>query len=228
MRLSILVLAFNLLLSANAFNLYDEHHDPNNACDRALSADIDCDDSIVDYLEFGYVFRGSELRERECTKSCSRSIQSWYTTLSNECGSARVKRYGKLWKGWNLTCEVDTETGRYCSEMIEEFENPRPAIGEDLAPEYLCHPCYVHLLTTLNTWFGINERNLYYFENLVLAKKTCGKPITVQTSSLRTMGEVLKKARGDSSSSAPVVKVEALIMSIALFAVAFCARTRIF
>ena len=115
MHLSVLVLVFNFLLSATAFNLYDEHHDPTNACDRALSADIDCDETVVSYLKFGHVFSNSETRERECTGSCSRSIQAWYTTLSNECGAARVRRYGKMWQAWNLTCEVDTQTGGYCS-----------------------------------------------------------------------------------------------------------------
>ena len=115
MHLSRLLAAVSLSLSANAFNLYDEHHDPTNACDRALSADIDCDESVVSYLEFGYVFPRSMTREEECTESCSRSIQAWYTGLSNECGSARVRRYGKMWQAWNLTCEIDTQTGGYCS-----------------------------------------------------------------------------------------------------------------
>lgn len=115
MHLSTLVFVFHFLLRATAFNLYHEHHDPTNACDRALSADIDCDETVVSYLKFGHVFSSSETRERECTESCSRSIQAWYTTLSNECGAARVRRYGKMWQAWNLTCEVDTQTGGYCS-----------------------------------------------------------------------------------------------------------------
>ena len=107
--------------------------------------------------------------------------------------------------------------------MIEEF--PYPPVGEDLAPKYLCHPCYVDLLTTLNSKYGIDEPDMYYFENLVLAKKTCDKSITVQTSSLRTLGNALRKK--NSSSSAPVVGVEAIAISMALFAGAFWAWIRI-
>jgi len=115
--------------------------------------------------------------------------------------------------------------------MIEEFEleHRRTPVGEDLAPEYLCHPCYVHLLTTLNSWFGIDEPDKYYFRNLVLAKKACDKSITVQTSSLRALGNVLlKKSQKNSSSSAPVVRVEAIAIGIAFCAVAPWARIRIF
>ncbi|KAJ4112133.1 hypothetical protein NW768_011712, partial [Fusarium equiseti] len=108
--------------------------------------------------------------------------------------------------------------------IIEEF--PYPPVGEDLAPEYLCHPCYVDLLTTLNSKYGINEPDLYYFENLVLAKKTCGKQITVQSSSLYTFRDVLLNKK--SSSAALVVRAEAIAISMALFAVAFCARARRF
>jgi hypothetical protein len=115
--------------------------------------------------------------------------------------------------------------------MIEEFEYEfrRSPNGEDLAPEYLCHTCYVHLLTTLNSWFGIDEPDMYYFRNLVLAKKACDKSITVQTSSLRALGNVLlKKTQKNSSSSAPVVGVEAIAISVVFFTVAFWAQGRIF
>lgn len=111
-----------------------------------------------------------------------------------------------------------------CLEMIEEF--PYPPVGEDLAPEYLCHPCYVDLLTTLNSKYGIIEPDMYYYENLLLAKKTCGRPITVQSSSLYTFRDVfLKKS---SSSSAPVVRVEVIVISMAFFAVASWAQATIF
>lgn len=116
-----------------------------------------------------------------------------------------------------------------CLEIIEEFESSQRPIPGDLPPEYLCHPCYVHLLTTLNSWFGIDEPDMYYFRNLVLAKKTCDKSIIVQTSSLRALGNVLlKKSQKNSSSSAPVVRVEAIAISMALLASALWARRRIF
>jgi hypothetical protein len=109
--------------------------------------------------------------------------------------------------------------------MIEEYPRSR----EDLTPEYLCHPCYVHLLTTLNSPFGVDEPDKAYFRDLVLAKKACDKSITVQTSSLRALGNVLlKKTQKNSSSSALIVRVDAIAISMAFFAVAFWGRARIF
>jgi hypothetical protein len=113
MHLSRLVSAFSLFSSANAFNLYGDDYIPKDACDKALSAEIDCQKDIASYLG-GYSSLPPGENNLVCTETCSRSLRTWYTTVSNDCKHARVKAVERIWSGWNITCQTDTRTGRYC------------------------------------------------------------------------------------------------------------------
>jgi hypothetical protein len=94
----------------------------------------------------------------------------------------------------------------FCLDIIAEF--PETENDEELPLEYLCHPCYVNMLATLNSAFGIGP-GYYYYNQLVLVRKRCRKTTVTY-----------------SSSSAPAVRVEASAISAVFSALAFWIRTR--
>ncbi|KAI1016461.1 hypothetical protein LB503_010217 [Fusarium chuoi] len=89
-----LFITLGVSLSVNAFSLYESGTDKNvtKACDKAMSADIDCD------------------------------REDWIADVSEDCEDQDKARGGlRIWTGWNATCLKDTKTGRYCNDIIADF-----------------------------------------------------------------------------------------------------------
>ncbi|EWG51882.1 hypothetical protein FVEG_10741 [Fusarium verticillioides 7600] len=178
-----LFITLGVSLSVNAFNLYEPGTDKDvtKACDKAMSADIDCDREVISFLNGGWYgsLESEELTDAVCTKACSQSLQDWIANVSKDCeDEAKAQAVGRIWTGWNATCLKDTKTGRYCNDIIADFTD----VGDDeeLRHDELCHPCYVKRLEMYKpTPYALNIK--WHEEQLELVHKKCGSSTSTET-----------------------------------------------
>ncbi|KAF5697877.1 hypothetical protein FGLOB1_12450 [Fusarium globosum] len=147
-------------------------------CANALSADIACNPYIHDFMSLRYRFslENVTLTDEICVASCSSSLRQWFNSVSKECTGDEWKSTmvptvygGNIWSGWNETCIKDTKTKRYCNDIISEFSQ----VGEKMAKEDLCHPCYRRRLALMQS-SQYSVYNADYKEELERVYKTCG------------------------------------------------------
>ncbi|KAF5545455.1 hypothetical protein FNAPI_9131 [Fusarium napiforme] len=177
------LVTLGLSLSVDAFSLYEPGTDKDvtKACDKAMSADIDCDREVISFLNGGWYgsLESEELTDAVCTKACSQSLQDWIANVSKDCDDEdQAKGVNRIWTGWNATCLKDTKTGRYCNDIIADFTD----VGEDeeLPHDELCHPCYVKRLEMYKpTPYALNIK--WHEEQLELVHKKCGDSTTTET-----------------------------------------------
>ncbi|KAF5635968.1 hypothetical protein F52700_5281 [Fusarium sp. NRRL 52700] len=178
-----LLITLGVSLSVNAISLYESgtDHDVTRACDKAMSADIDCDREVISFLNGGWYgsLDSEELTDTVCTKACSQSLQDWVTNVSKDCEEEDKVRGGlRIWTGWNATCLKDTKTGRYCNDIIADFTD----VGEDeeLPHAELCHPCYVKRLEMYKpSPYTLNIK--WHEEQLELVHKKCSSSTSTET-----------------------------------------------
>ncbi|KAH7226044.1 hypothetical protein B0J15DRAFT_518467 [Fusarium solani] len=115
--------------------------DVPDACKKALSSKIICDQYITRFQEPSY--RGSPdneaLTESICGKSCGKSLADWYN-ISRQLPTTRG---GRMWAGVNETCVKDSKTREYCNDIIDKFtevdridEMPRSEFQDELKLVY--------------------------------------------------------------------------------------------
>ncbi|KAG7405905.1 hypothetical protein Forpe1208_v014093 [Fusarium oxysporum f. sp. rapae] len=170
----------------NAFSLYDAGTDKDvtKACDKAMSADIDCNKKAFSFINGGWYgsLDSESLTDAVCTHTCSQSLQDWVTNVSEDCEDEDKARSGlRIWTGWNATCLKDTKTGRYCNDIIEYFTD----VGEDVELPYdeLCHPCYVKRLEMYKpSPYALNIK--WHEEQLELVHEKCSSSTSTETATL--------------------------------------------
>ncbi|KAH7202901.1 uncharacterized protein BKA55DRAFT_698815 [Fusarium redolens] len=174
------LLTFCLVASASAFRIYesDDLNTVGTACASALSADIACNPYIHDFMSLRYRFslENVTLTDEICVPSCSSSLRQWFNSVSKECTGDEWKSTmvptvygGNIWAGWNETCVKDPKTKKYCNDIISEF----PELGEKMAKEDLCHPCYRRRLALMQS----SQYSVYnedYKKELERIYKICG------------------------------------------------------
>ncbi|KAF5723671.1 hypothetical protein FMUND_1605 [Fusarium mundagurra] len=178
-----LFVSLSISLSVNAFSLYEPGTDKDvtKACDKAMSADIDCDREVISFLNGGWYgsLDSEELTDTVCTKACSLSLQDWIANVSKDCEDEdKARGITRIWTGWNSTCLKDTKTGRYCNDIIADFTD----VGEDkeLPHDELCHPCYVKRLEMYKpSPYALNIK--WHEEQLELVHKKCGSSTSTET-----------------------------------------------
>lgn len=97
--------------------------DVPDACKKALSSKIICDQYITRFQEPSY--RGSPdneaLTESICGKTCGKSLVDWFNGVEAWCHGYNISRQlpttrgGRMWAGVNETCVKDSKTGEYCN-----------------------------------------------------------------------------------------------------------------
>ncbi|KAH7147634.1 DHS-like NAD/FAD-binding domain-containing protein [Fusarium sp. MPI-SDFR-AT-0072] len=166
--------------------LYDAGTDKDvtKACDKAMSADIDCNKKAFSFINGGWYgsLDSESLTDAVCTHTCSQSLQDWVTNVSKDCEDEDKARSGlRIWTGWNATCLKDTKTGRYCNDIIEDFTD----VGEDeeLPHDELCHPCYVKRLEMYKpSPYALNIK--WHEEQLELVHEKCSSSTSTETATL--------------------------------------------
>ncbi|KAF5557747.1 hypothetical protein FNAPI_5340 [Fusarium napiforme] len=172
MRLSLLTFACNLYLIADAFQLYGSGTGASwsdvqpEACIKALTAEINCNEYVY-YYSYGWFpvlldDDGNEITHDICTKTCSRSLKTLNTAVHQECDLEDLIAPGdNIWRSWNLTCDTDAETGRYCTGP------------HDIIPTTdLCRPCHIRHIFNLDLDLpnyrstGFDPKKKRYFKDL--------------------------------------------------------------
>ncbi|VTT83730.1 unnamed protein product [Fusarium fujikuroi] len=157
MRLSLLTFSCSLYLIANAFQLYHRGSWSDvqpEACIKALTAEIDCNEYVSHYIHGWFPVLedddGNDITHDICTKTCSGSLKTFNTAVHQECDLERLITPGdNIWRSWNLTCDTDADTKRYCTEIIDEFMHE---LGpHDIVPtKDLCRPCLIRQVFNLD------------------------------------------------------------------------------
>ncbi|PNP83990.1 hypothetical protein FNYG_02678 [Fusarium nygamai] len=174
-----LFISLGISLSVNAFGLYEPGTDKDvtKACDKAMSADIDCDREVISFLNGGWYgsLDSEELTDAVCTKACSQSLQDWIANVSKDCEDEdKARGVTRIWTGWNATCLKDTKTGRYCNDFTDVGED------EELPHDELCHPCYVKRLEMYKpSPYALNIK--WHEEQLELVHKKCSSSTSLET-----------------------------------------------
>ncbi|KAF5982591.1 hypothetical protein FBULB1_4208 [Fusarium bulbicola] len=177
-----LFITLGVSLSVNAFSLYESgtDNDVTRTCDKAMSADIDCDREVISFLNGGWYgsLDSEALTDAVCTKACSQSLQDWVTNVSKDCEEDKARGGLRIWTGWNATCLRDTKTGRYCNDIIADFTD----VGEDeeLPHDELCHPCYLKRLEMYKpSPYALNIK--WHEEQLELVHEKCSSSTSTET-----------------------------------------------
>ncbi|RGP62909.1 hypothetical protein FSPOR_8892 [Fusarium sporotrichioides] len=197
-----LILAFGLSMAVNAFKFRsDEFVDMGDyfdkRCNKALKTDIDCDantrllvqSSVVGWLGSNNIVDGL------CLATCFDSLQRWNKTVTEECAKDLDRAYPPLqlgeiiaeaneaWQMWNATCIRDTNSGRYCFDVVYELRGLKTD-GEKKPFKEICHPCYGMVVNAmlnasleLDLW-GLD--NDYWKGQLDLVHKKCGGPDKIE------------------------------------------------
>ncbi|KAH6962724.1 hypothetical protein DER45DRAFT_624832 [Fusarium avenaceum] len=152
-----LVFALGISGSACAFSVYRkdvtrEFYSDNEACFKALTVDLECNEAIVDLNETGWQ---SSLEDDEdntitdsiCSKTCHQSLQQWVAGVEKDCKGERIEPAKTMPGGWEQLCDKDI-AGRYCNEVIDTF--PETDEDEEWPLKYVCDPCYVRRLWMLD------------------------------------------------------------------------------
>lgn len=119
-----LVFALGLSGSARAFSVYHkdvtkELYSDNEACFKALTVDLKCNEAIVDLNETGW--QGSleddednTITDSICSKTCHQSLQQWVAGVEKDCKGERIEPAKTMPGGWEQLCDKDI-AGRYCN-----------------------------------------------------------------------------------------------------------------
>ncbi|EFY87854.1 LysM domain protein [Metarhizium acridum CQMa 102] len=122
----------------------------NSNCQQVLQQTIQCDEYVANFRERGY--RGSldssALTDSVCQATCERSLLNARRRLAAVCASTPDLMPGypvatlieTTIAGWNETCLKDKDTGKYCNDIIDAFEDYESL--EAMPNAQLCSYCY--------------------------------------------------------------------------------------
>ncbi|KAM0454556.1 hypothetical protein ACHAO4_004362 [Trichoderma viride] len=122
----------------------------NSNCQQLLQQTIQCDEFVANFRERGY--RGSldspALTDSVCQATCERSLLNTRRRLAAVCASTPDLIPGypvatlieTTLAGWNETCLKDKDTGKYCNDIIDTFEDYDSL--EAMPDAQLCSYCY--------------------------------------------------------------------------------------
>lgn len=119
-------------------------------CKTALTATIACADETMKWTSPAY--RGSlgnaTLQDEVCDAGCGTSVASWYRGVSSSCadytwpsGAPLEMTGGYIWYGFNESCLTDSSTGRYCNDVVDDFDSGAETL-DDMPESELCSECF--------------------------------------------------------------------------------------
>ncbi|KAI3538503.1 hypothetical protein CSPX01_09431 [Colletotrichum filicis] len=118
-------------------------------CSSALTEIIACDNRTEDYQGPGIRSWLGNVNDTDsvCAESCGKSLKTWFDSVSIACAGYEVNDAlptllgGRIWDGWNQTCLKDTDSGKYCGEIIDGFTTVSTI--EEMPKNELCSFCWV-------------------------------------------------------------------------------------
>ncbi|KAJ4230740.1 hypothetical protein NW757_013954 [Fusarium falciforme] len=154
--------------------------DVPDACKKALSSKIICDQYITRFQEPSY--RGSPdneaLTESICGKTCGKSLADWFNGVEAWCHGYNISRQlpttrgGRMWAGVNETCVKDSKTGEYCNDIIDKFTEVDSI--DEMPRSEVCSECYIKKLAMMQS-SSYSAYDEWFQDDLKLVYKTCGK-----------------------------------------------------
>ncbi|RYP26769.1 hypothetical protein DL767_007901 [Monosporascus sp. MG133] len=150
------------------------------ACIDALAANIDCHSYVQTFTELRYrqSLQNVTLTDEICAADCSRSLRSWFNSVSTSCAGKTVnngiptKYGGYMWAGWNETCVKDPRTKQYCNDIMYDFT----AVSDisEMPREELCHTCHIRRLALMQS-SQYSTYNEFWKEQLEYVYAACGR-----------------------------------------------------
>ncbi|KAG9251359.1 pectate lyase superfamily protein-domain-containing protein [Emericellopsis atlantica] len=124
-------------------------------CSSALTEVIRCDNRTEVFQEPGlHSWLGSkEETDIVCDASCEESLSNWFQTVSVACDGYKISDAlptllgGRIWAGYNETCLKDPETGKYCGEIIDNFQLVDTV--QDMPESEMCSYCWIERYSML-------------------------------------------------------------------------------
>ncbi|KAL2004770.1 hypothetical protein VTN00DRAFT_3298 [Thermoascus crustaceus] len=119
----------------------------------------------------------STLTDFVCDKGCSESLQDWFSNVQQSCDGYKLFGFepmtvgGRIWAGYNETCQKDLNTRRYCNDIIDEFTNV--ATINDMPHDEMCSFCHVQRLQMMqaNPYSAYDD---FYASTLDVVLSICG------------------------------------------------------
>ncbi|RYP21256.1 hypothetical protein DL767_009308 [Monosporascus sp. MG133] len=118
-------------------------------CRNALTEIIACDNRTQEFQAPGLRSWLGNVEDTDsvCAASCGKSLKSWFDSVSIACAGHNLNDAlptllgGRIWNGWNQTCLKDSDTGKYCGEIIDSFT--KVSAIEDMPKNELCSFCWI-------------------------------------------------------------------------------------
>lgn len=148
-------------------------------CRMALAERVECHDEVESFQSLGY--RGSlenqTLTDLVCQPSCGESLADYVSGVRRLCRDANVGAgpadlYGaRMHAGYNETCLRDTDSGRYCNDVIDEFTVVDSI--RDMPREELCSFCNVERLAIMQRT-AYSSYDEFWQQDLEYIYEECG------------------------------------------------------
>ncbi|KAK2846374.1 hypothetical protein FQN49_005788 [Arthroderma sp. PD_2] len=141
------------------FQLYDGKPPEGltTTCMNAVAQRIICHPHLLQWQSPSY--HGppdlKELTDYVCDKGCGESLKSWFDTVSLACSGQNITGAiptilgGYIYQGYNETCHLDKDSGRYCNDVIAEFTTV-PDVWH-MPTNELCSYCYTTRLKMMQS-----------------------------------------------------------------------------
>ncbi|KAF3492429.1 LysM domain-containing protein [Arthroderma uncinatum] len=147
-------------------------------CTNAVAQRIVCHPLLLEWQSPSYhgILESKEITDSVCDKGCGESLKSWYDTVSLACLGQRITGApptilgGYIYQGYNETCLLDKDSGKYCNDVISEFTEVTDAY--DMPTNELCSYCYITRLTMMQS-SSYSVYNKIFQESLEEAQSRC-------------------------------------------------------
>ncbi|KAH7126685.1 hypothetical protein B0J11DRAFT_604462 [Dendryphion nanum] len=136
----------------------------NPRCEQVLYQSLNCDGFLSTFSSPAYrrSLEDEALTKSVCDTSCSSALETFHRRVAGSCASnpelipgiPTLSLIDGLWGAWNETCLTDSETGKFCNDVIASW--PDFESIDRMPKSYLCHYCFTQKLAVMQqNPFGI-------------------------------------------------------------------------
>ncbi|GKT64258.1 lysM domain-containing protein [Colletotrichum tofieldiae] len=153
----------------------------DSTCLQVLKQTINCEETVADLgqREYHGSLEDAKLTDAVCVASCKSALTVARRRIEGACaktpellpGMTVLSYIDSIIVGWEETCLKDEESGKYCNDIIESWEEVEEI--EDMPQDELCSYCYGAKLRLMQkSEYSVYDE--YYAAMLEYVNKECG------------------------------------------------------
>ncbi|KAK3906119.1 hypothetical protein C8A05DRAFT_12142 [Staphylotrichum tortipilum] len=151
-------------------------------CKTALTGTLACAAETKKWMSPGVrgTLDDAALQDEVCDAGCGASLAAWYRQVSASCveyrwaeGAPLEMAGGYIWYGYNESCLTESQTGRYCSDVINEFSDSETLA--EMPNSELCSECFTARVRMMQqSSYSVYNMVSWYQMALAAIQARCG------------------------------------------------------